>query len=378
MMPGDPSDVLLRRRSLLQLAFLAAAGVAVPAAVCRLLPDDEMEDNEPTELDVDPEIRRQELARMKPDWFLIGNSMLNSRIQWPQLQAVSGHRVRKLGLGGTQSAVWWLFFKNIVIGSGHYPACVTFFFRESDLSWPEFRIGGNNGRLIRKTRYEHEPEWAQVLGWRENEGGPAAALAARVFPVGEQGNRSRRKMAKLAMSVTDVGNIPHGTRRVELNELFSIENLRRDLGDDAAPTASSKPSLTDLANVAGLPDPGMYDEAPTIFDPSPHASFLPHMVALAKTHGIRLHFHRVKRRPLPDGTRPDLPAMSDYLTDLRAWLQSQGCAYSDESGDRELTEGWYRDGDHIATTHRERFAAKFWNLVKDQIGPPPGAAASAQ
>ena len=68
----------------------------------------------------------------------------------------------------------------------------------------------------------------------------------------------------------------------------------------------------------------MYDEAPTTFDPSPRASFLPHMVALAKAQGVRLHFHRVKRRPLPDGTRPDLPAMTRYLADLQAWLPDPG------------------------------------------------------
>ena len=334
MMPGDPSDGVLRRRSFLQLAVLAGGAVAVPAAVCRLLPDETMDDGEFSELDIDPDGKRRELARSKADWVLIGNSMLNSRVNRLHLEAISGHRVRRVSLGGTQAALWWLFFKNIVIGSGHHPAWVTFFFRESDLSWPEFRITGNNGRLIRKTRTASEPEWDEVIGWREPARGPVAALAGRVFPVGERGDRSRRKLAETAMSVTNIGNLPHGNRRVQLNELFSLDHLRRDLGDDgtASQAAAAKVSLTDLAHMAGLPDPGMYDAAPTTFDPSPRASFLPHTVALAKARGVRLHFHRVKRRPLADGTRPDLPAMARYLVELETWLRGQGCAYSDEIG----------------------------------------------
>jgi hypothetical protein len=377
-MLGDTPEVRLRRRPLLQLAFLAGVGVAVPAAVCRLLGDDEMPDDEPSELDIDPDSRRREIARMKPEWFLIGNSMLNSRIQWPDLQAVSGHRVRKLGLGGTQSAVWWLFLKNIVVASGHAPPWVTIFFRETDLTWPDFRLTGNNGRLIRKIRFPQEPEWDEVLGWRDDPGGPVGQLAAKVFPVGEHADQAREKVGEIAMAVTNLGGVPRGTRRVELNELFSLDHLRRDLGDHPAPAAPTTASLDDLARAAGVPDPGMYAEGPTSFDPSPRASFLPHMASLAKAHHIRLHFHRIKRRPLPDGTRPDAPAMIRYLADLQSWLRDHGCAYSDESSVPGITEDWYRDGDHIANDFRQRFAARFWDLVKHQIGPPPAPAPSAR
>ena len=40
---------------------------------------------------------------------------------------------------------------------------MSFFFRESDLTWPDFRIRGNSGRIIRKLLTDHEPEWDQVL-----------------------------------------------------------------------------------------------------------------------------------------------------------------------------------------------------------------------
>jgi hypothetical protein len=167
-----------------------------------------------------------------------------------------------------------------------------------------------------------------------------------------------------------------GARRLELNEHFSLDRLRHDLGDDSGnggkiPDASQPDGPADTTDSLPPPDPGMYAQAPSVFDPSPAASFLPHFIALAARHDIRLHFHRVKRRPDANGQRPDLPVFRRYMDDLQAYLKREGCAYSDESGDRELALDWYQDGDHLNRSFREPFARKFWSLVQPQIGPPP-------
>lgn len=352
-------------------------GVGVPAAVCRWLPQPPMADNTPTESDLDPGEKRREFAQGGFDWFFIGNSMLNSRLKPRWLATASGWKVQKLGMGGTQSAVWWLFFKNILIASGARPKWVTFFFRESDMSWPDFRLRGNNARLISKMLTPHEPEWNEVMGWREKADGPLDDGIEQLFPVGDFNAWARREMQERSFQLTDIGGLRPGARRVELNALFALHNLRRDLGDDSEDDSSGVGGADDSENVdvAGLPDPGMYDAAPTNFDPSPSVSFLPHMVALSRQHGIRLHFHRVKRRPMEDNTRPDLPTFRRYLKDMQAYLSANGCLYTDESHDREITLDWYRDGDHVQEEYQERYAKKFWSLVKDQIGPPPGAAA---
>jgi len=361
-----------RRRAVAQLATLAGAGVGLPVALGHLWPRPEELNEVSNRPDFDPAAERQALAGKSLGWMLIGNSMLNSRLHPPHLAAISGWTTRKIGLGGTQSAIWWLFFKNILIASGARPLWVTVFFRESDLTWPDFRVEGSNAALIQQLKNPQEPEWDQVMAGRTTPPNHAAATVEKICGVDGYGDWARRKVQDWSFALTALNGVKRGARRLELNELFSLDQLRQDLGDDGGGrTARDQPATPGDDAAAALPDPGMYARAPTVFDPSPTASFLPHFLALAAQHDIRLHFHRVKRRPNAAGLRPDLPVFRRYLDDLRHYLLSHGCAYSDESPDPELNLEWYRDGDHIDKPRRQEFAAKFWSLVQDQIGPPP-------
>lgn len=369
-MPSGSAPRVTRRQALAQFAAMAGIGVGLPAAIGHRLPRPRTAEDVDTELDLDPAGERRALVRQPVGWVLIGNSMLNSRIYPPFLGSVSGWRVRKLGVGGTQSAIWWLFFKNILIASGARPVWVTVFFRESDLTWPDFRITGANDTLIRRLRRKHEPEWDRVMSGRNAGSSASAAAAERVFGLDGHDDWPRRRIQDAAFDLTALEGVDGGERRLELNELFALDRLRDDFGDDGGGSLGRLGGAEEMS-LAGLPDPGMYAQAPSVFDPSLEASFLPHFVALAASHDVRLHFHRVKRRPNKAGLRPDLPVFRRYLDDLQEYLRSHGCAYSDESADPELTLEWYRDGDHIDKERREAFAAKFWTLVRDQIGPPP-------
>jgi|GEM_PF-1724729 len=372
-MSTGPTLSVTRRRALAQLAALVGAGVGLPAAIGRWLPRPRAADEVTTELDFDPAAERRTLIKQPLGWLLIGNSMLNSRLYPPHLTKVSGWTTRKLGVGGTQSAIWWLFFKNILIASGARPPWVTVFFRESDLTWPDFRIRGNNAELIRRLKTTDEPEWDEVMAGRSPVASRASVAVERFFGVADHDDWARRRVQDGAFELTALEGVKRGARRLELNELFSLDRLRGDLGDDGggAGAGDAAPAGGGDDSDMGLPDPGMYAQAPTVFDPSPAASFLPHFVALAARHDIRLHFHRVKRRPDNEGRRPELPVFRRYMDDLQEYLHSQGCAYSDESADPELTLAWYQDGDHLDKSRREAFAAKFWALVRDQVGPPP-------
>jgi hypothetical protein len=150
--------------------------------------------------------------------------------------------------------------------------------------------------------------------------------------------------------------------------MFSLERLRADLAGEAA---GSRSEATAAPPPGDLPDPGMYDDAPMVFDPSPTASFLPHMVALAKQHGFKLHLHRIKRRPAPDGSRPDNPLLRKYMAELRSYLESEGCYLTDESTDPALGLEMYADGDHIARAASERYVEHFWGRVRPLIGDGP-------
>lgn len=368
-MSSGQSPPLSRRQALAQLASVAAIGIGVPAAIGHRLPRPQTAEDVDTELDFDPAGERRDLRKLNPGWVLIGNSMLNSRIYPPNLEAASGWKNSKLAIGGTQSAIWWLLFKNILIASHVRPAWVTFFFRESDLTWPDFRITGKNAIIIQRLKKKHEPEWDQVMAGRDTVVSASAAAVERFFGVEDHDDWARRKIQDTSFQLTALEGVVRGKRRIELNELFALDRLRGDLGDDGG--GRPAPAVGHDPDGHRPPDPGMYSQAPTVFDPSPSVSFLPHIVALGKKHDLRLHFHRVKRRPDENGRRPDLPVFRRYMDDLQAYLRDNDCAFSDETADPELNLSWYKDGDHIDKQLREAFAVKFWALVRDQIGPPP-------
>ncbi|MFZ4767059.1 MAG: hypothetical protein ACOYMN_19070 [Roseimicrobium sp.] len=68
---------------------------------------------------------RAELQRERPDWVLIGNSMLGSRIESEFFNQLSGHRVYRLSISSTKSAMWYLMLKLMVVQSEAKPKCVT-------------------------------------------------------------------------------------------------------------------------------------------------------------------------------------------------------------------------------------------------------------
>jgi hypothetical protein len=368
-MSSGPVPHVSRRQALAQLATVTGVGVGLPAAVGHLLPEPLTSEEVDTELDFDRKEERQSLIKQNPGWVLIGNSMLNSRIYCQFLEETSGWINAKLAIGGTQSAIWWLLFKNVVVASRVRPHWVSFFFRETDLTWPGFRISGRNAILINRLKMRNEPEWHQVMAGRDSVISTSAAAAERFFGVQGRDDQARRRIQDAAFELTALEGVKRGPRRLELNELFALDRLRGDLGDDGG---GANPSVkAPNHGEARPPDPGMYAQGPTVFDPSPEASFLPHIIALAARRRIRLHFHRVKRRPDEAGRRPDLPVIRRYLDDLQVFLRAHDCAYSDESADPELNLSWYQDGDHIDKERRDAFAKKFWLLVGDQIGPPP-------
>ena len=368
-MASGPAPLVSRRQALAQLAAVVGVGLGVPAVIGRKLPRPPNADDVDTELDFDPAAERRMLGKDNPGWVLIGNSMLNSRIYCDFLQRTSGWKNRKLAIGGTQSAIWWLLFKNILVASKSRPLWVSVFFRESDLTWPDFRITGKNAILINRLKAGHEPEWAQVMAGRNPVVSTSAATAERFFGIDDHDDWARRRIQDASFALTELEGVKRGKRRLELNELFALDQLRGDLGDDGG--GGNQPPAAADASGGKPPDPGMYAQAPTVFDPSPSASFLPYFLELAARHDIRLHFHRVKRRPDEQGRRPELPVFQRYVEDLSEYLRANHCAYSAESGDPELNLSWYKDGDHIDKRRREAFAAKFWTLISDQIGPPP-------
>ena len=372
-------------RPVLQLLAAVVLAVALPAGLCRHFND--AGEFKPAERGCDV---AQELARLEaenPDWVLIGNSMLFTRIDDRRLSAVSGHKVSELSRGGSQSAIWFLFFKNVLLKSKVRPRVVTFFFRDTDLTWPDFRLDRGMGQVIADLKGPAQPEWNQVLGHGGNnatrldeEGsespngttlaGPGSVnmFLHRLFPTSELRPIAREQMQQRAFRMTRIGTHANSRmRRAELNERFSLVHLRTDLGSDAGPGGGGAGGI--VTTEGEFADPGAYEDGPAKFDPSPGSSFLPHIIQLAKAQGIQLHFHRIKRRPLLNNKRPDPTGLHVYMKDLESYLASQGCWFTDESADLRLTLDMYVDGDHISSDDsvQQKYLANFWERVRPVI-----------
>lgn len=360
--------------SVLQLLCLIGIALAAPALVCRRVSVAEAE-TFPGGQRIEPNNECARLIETKPDWILIGNSMLNSRINSQALAQLSGRSVRKVAEGGTQSALWFLFLKQLVLKSGTHPTWVTVFFRETDLTWPDFRVSGQNAELIAALEGPAQPEWQQVMAWRDESvaglTGTTSSVIKSILPDTALQTYARTRLQAAVFELTEFGHsVPHGVRKMELNELFSLAGLRHDLGSDVGQASTATSTSQSSGGTTGMADPGVYDIGPMSFDASPRSSFLPHIIALAKANDIHLHFHRVKRRVQASSDAPDGRLIAQYMTDLRAYLEAEHCAFTDESQDPAITADLFADGDHISSIKeaQQRYLENFWHHVRPIIG----------
>lgn len=350
----------------MKLLLIIGIGLLIPSWLCRQL-DHPTVDWLRTQRGFNPVEERQRLSREKPNWVLIGNSMLGTRIDEDKLSKISGLHACKVYRAGSQSAVWFLILKKLVLTSEARPKWVTVFFRETDLTWPDFRVDGLQEGAIRAMNGHEQPEWHAVLRHDatviDRTLDYASGALKSLLPSYHLNQQAHDYVQSKPMRLTRVGNrLGINDRRAELNERFSLSHLRHDLGSDAEPSAAGDDDLTT----------DFYRHGPQKFDPSPAASFLPHLITVAKAHGIRLHFHRIKQRPRKaGGDRQDSPERVAYMQALGQWLGSQGCVLTDESKDASLTLDMYADGDHIKEepTVSDKYHAAFWARVKSAIAP---------
>jgi len=360
-------------RPMMQLLCIVVAALAIPTALCHNgWLEKRLRLREPK---LKPVMRasagiqdaaggQKRLRQESPEWILVGNSMLNCRVDNAELEALTGHQLYKLSFSGTKSAMWYLMLKTIVVPSGAKPKVVTIVFRDRDLTRPTVRVI-DNAAMIERLHGRDLPEWQQVLGTYEASLTSSwTKLTTRVgdgfdtlMPSTKWNEWARNKVQKTAFNLSAFGdNSDYPVRREQRNDLLSMNHLRKssDGADNAEDDEADKKDT----------------EPPISFDPSPDQSFLPHMVKLAQQAGFQLHFHRIK-------TNPDMaPPMDEvqrtrvaYLADLKAWLEAQGCYFTDESGEPEITGRMFVDTIHIHTApeNRQAYQKIFWRQVQPLI-----------
>ena len=272
------------------------------------------------------------LRALNPGWVFIGDSMLGTRIEPELLGEIAGSHDRKVVLlmhAASGPAYWYLSFKNLLAASGVTPRMTFFFFRDTNLTDTMFRLQSTIGDALDEVAHAQEPELDAIVARRQRGGWSRVDAALnRVYEVDTAA-------AWLHPSVRRwYAFWKHPEVRARLSFEEGIEedfnnNFRRDLAADIGES-------TDVGDFS--------QELPS--------SILPLIAQLSSDRGIPVCFVRVQRRPVGDKPPAQSPELLRYIADLRAWAESHGKCFYDETGDPELTLDLYEDGDHV----RDRIA----------------------
>lgn len=293
------------------------------------------------------------LRAKQPDLVLIGDSMLDSRIDEGALEdrLGNGKRVELLWNGGAASACWYLMLKNYVVPSGIRPRECCIFFRDGMLTDPSFRTTGVYRSYFETLMHSDEPVVRALLGKRDSAGESWLERVVNwIYPI------NARRYAYQE-------DIQHALFRVVTPNVVASKKLERLTN-----------ATFDVAKMRGE----MMTEATSVneteiepFDPNPQKSFLPHIVETATQSGIPLCFVRVKRHPDANGRTPQSDALGTYISELRKWLESRGCRFIDDTDDPAFTPDMYlkAEDDHIGPWAKTRSTEIYAEKLRPLLGP---------
>lgn len=279
------------------------------------------------------------LQAMQPEWVLIGDSMVGSRIDASHLSGLLEYRaVAPIYYAATGSAFWYLALKNWIVASQTRPKLVIFFFRDENLTDPMFRVSGMYRATMDRVAREREPVLNDVLAMHtQGTWYRIHAALDRVY----QYDATRAWAEPLLVNAPVSLLARPKSRRTLLDridtEVFGLQALRQ-----MAPA--------DMAQA----DQSAYD-----FQRNVSRSILPEMLKVGRRSGLKLAFVRVQRRPEGHRPPPQSPALQRYMRDLRVYLEEHGALFADDWGDPDQPLSIYSDGDHVSSEFRARYTEQF-------------------
>jgi hypothetical protein len=308
----------------------------------------------PTLLALGPAPRRpfdeKPLRLMKkehPRVVLLGDSMLETRIDPKVLNRVSGQPCFVLAQPGSSSATWYLMLKNLIAVQSTPPRTVIIFYRNRQLTLPTHRAEGEYRKSMEPYMADAEPVLATLLGPVRKSTGPLDRVVQTVYPLERRRERAQDKVQAWALDLV-ASSREYEEIHNAAKQLFSPKHLR----------------------IGNAVDEGKEGGAASL-DPDDHKftamvghSFLPHLLEIARSKGIQLVFYEVKRRPNPDGTPgEESPTRDEYDQALHAYLEKAGARFFDETREADITVDFYGSGDHVAPAMMPRYTELFWQKV---------------
>ncbi len=304
---------------------------------------------------------RETLARQQPPALLIGDSMLDTRIDEKLLRRISGSHWEKMAWPGSGSAVWHLILKNHVAPQVQPPRVVVIFFRDMQLTLADYHTQGRYRPRLEALMEGPEMELESTL--QTLQGNPVETLAGfslKLFPLQSHQLEWQEKIHTKALVLTTAPARRSAVKK-EVDRIFSARYLREDAGVFAE---------GDDGGMTGL------NPSDHVFEEALPQSLLPAMLQVSARRNIRLVFFCVKRCPPPGKDVASEPAyLTTYHTLLQAYLQQAGAILLDETWDTAIDRSFYNNDDHVREAKMPAYTSHFWQ----KYGPllPVEASSSA-
>jgi hypothetical protein len=243
-----------------------------------------------------------------------------------------------MGIPGSGSAVWYLFLKNVILGTSYHPKYVLVMFRDTMLTVPSFRTTGRYFGLVDDFAGRREPLVAQLA--YINQMKPLERMAEQYFPLYSArweiraGLDSRLRYVAPSMFL----GCSQGCTDDAMNSIFGRERV----------------DVTALNQAVEDSGQTLYNPEAMDFERQVGRSFLPAMIQLAKEYDIKLIFVRTKTLLYPEYASEPF-ALRGYIKSLEEYIIDNGAFYLDYAHDERLKNTYFFDSLHFNEEGKQAF-----------------------
>ncbi|MCC6546017.1 hypothetical protein IT570_02525 [Candidatus Sumerlaeota bacterium] len=284
----------------------------------------------------------------KPCIVMIGNSTLDDSTDPVMLSQLLNTTTEKVQFPGSATAIWYLYIKNVLTKTTNKPQYAIIFFRDNDLTNPDYRVTGNYRTMIQDLSDGEEttlrrlaPSFPQpfVIESLHNH----FAFIRQRTVIRDSIEQPIRELLVPPLAGTTAGE----AWRME-GLTFADERLNKEL-------------LTRIQLVAEED----VDATHYNFGDRVQASFLPLMHDMLREGNIR--FIVVRLRRLRDALgKPEPEKLVNYMADLRSWLEERNIPLVDFTHDDRVTPDLFAVGDHLSKT---KGMETFTPLLAERLAP---------
>lgn len=290
---------------------------------------------------------RNTVDEIRPNFVLIGDSVLELGVNQDQLTELTGKKAYKIGLFGAASAEWYLIFKNNILQADYRPETVIIFFRDTILTAPAYRV---TGKYFQRVDELATPEDTVLLQKAYiNTMNPLEKWADQYLPLYISRLRIRETLDYyLRYSIPALLGCDATCTDNATLQVFQENNIDEKLLVDAVATAESYLYTSERLDFQGQVD----------------KSFLPDIIQLARENGVTLILARTKNLFYPDAASEPL-SLRAYIRDFKAYAAENGVTVLDFAHDERLTPDLFYDPLHFT----EEGARVFTSLLAEALTP---------